>query len=51
MEEMVKEEMSYSSGLFSDAGAEFIAFNAFAFSRVTVMESRKMALAGLLRTK
>lgn len=51
MEEMAKEEMLYSSGLFSDAGTEFIALNAFAFSRVTVMASRKMALAGLLRTK
>ena len=41
MEEMAKEDISYSSGLFSAAGTDFIAFNAFAFSRVTVMASKK----------
>lgn len=51
MGEMAKECISYFNGLFSDALPEFIAFNAFAFCRITDMASRERASAGLLRTK
>lgn len=35
MDELIKEEISYFNGLFSDTAPEFIEFNAFALSRIT----------------
>ena len=35
MDELIKEEISYFNGLFSDTASEFIEFNAFALSRIT----------------
>lgn len=35
MDELIKEEISYFNGLFSDTAPEFIEFNAFALSKIT----------------
>lgn len=35
MDELIKEEIPYFNGLFSDTAPEFIEFNAFALSRIT----------------
>lgn len=35
MDKLIKEEISYFNGLFSDTAPEFIEFNAFALSRIT----------------
>lgn len=35
MDELIKEEMPFFNGLFSDTAPEFIEFNAFALSRIT----------------
>lgn len=35
MDELIKEEVPYFNGLFSDTAPEFIEFNAFALSRIT----------------
>lgn len=51
MGEMAKECISYFNGLFSDTLPEFIAFNVIAFCRITDVESREKASAGLLRIK
>lgn len=45
IDELIKEEMPYFNGLFSDTASEFIGFNAFALSRITDASSGEKSVS------